>query len=209
MKTCRETVPFKLPFAWTIVHSEGADSCRQFLPTGNNIMYIPWLRIYIKVPPTERKATLCQWREYILRGEGGISSSVPRKCSPLSQIRREQKMPGPLLLVYFMFGTIQFRESRCVPVIWITFCISLKTVCIWYSEYMIQGTSVRPFQIHKYATYTVQKATILFSFLKKINSKSPGPITEAKSILRYICWDWNYKLYSVQQGCIDFKNLMV
>ncbi len=31
-----------------------------------------------------------------------MSRTVPRKCSPLTQIRREQKMPGPLLLVYFM-----------------------------------------------------------------------------------------------------------
>jgi hypothetical protein len=29
-----------------------------------------------------------------------------RKCSPLAQIRREQKMPGPLLLVYFMASTL-------------------------------------------------------------------------------------------------------
>ena len=28
--------------------------------------------------------------------------TIPRKCSPLTQIRREQKKPGPLLLVYFM-----------------------------------------------------------------------------------------------------------
>jgi hypothetical protein len=33
---------------------------------------------------------------------GGILRTIPRKCSPLAQIRREQKKPGPLLLVYFM-----------------------------------------------------------------------------------------------------------
>jgi hypothetical protein len=32
---------------------------------------------------------------------------MPRKCSPLSQIRRGQKMPGPLLLVYFMGARVQ------------------------------------------------------------------------------------------------------
>ncbi len=32
---------------------------------------------------------------------------MPLKCSPLAQIRREQKMPGPLLLVYFMLQAHQ------------------------------------------------------------------------------------------------------
>ncbi len=53
-------------------------------------------------PPTERRGKLCQWRKHIFRAEGGISCAMLRKCSSLGQIRREQKMPGPLLLVYFM-----------------------------------------------------------------------------------------------------------
>ncbi len=57
-------------------------------------------------PPREKKARLRQWHKYILRAEGGISCTMPRKCSPLTQIRREQKMPGPLLLVYFMIYTV-------------------------------------------------------------------------------------------------------
>jgi hypothetical protein len=43
-----------------------------------------------KGPPTERKE-LRQWPKYIARAEGGISSSMPRKCSSLTQIRRKQK----------------------------------------------------------------------------------------------------------------------
>jgi hypothetical protein len=39
---------------------------------------------------------------YFESGGGWISLAIPRKCSPLAQIRREQKKPGPLLLVYFM-----------------------------------------------------------------------------------------------------------
>jgi hypothetical protein len=33
-----------------------------------------------------------------------------RKCSSLAQIRRKQKMPGPLLLVYFMVATHGYVE---------------------------------------------------------------------------------------------------
>jgi hypothetical protein len=55
--------------------------------------------IYLKVPPppthTSDFSIFWEWR-------GWISRAVPRKCSPLAQIRREQKKPGPLLLVYFM-----------------------------------------------------------------------------------------------------------
>ncbi len=65
-----------------------------------------FLWIYLKVPPphthTERKAKLRQWRQFVLRAEGGISGAMLRKCSPLTQFRRQQEKPGPLLLVYFM-----------------------------------------------------------------------------------------------------------
>ncbi len=39
---------------------------------------------------------------------------MPRKCSPLAQIRREQKMPGPLLLVYFMIISKLDERRGCV-----------------------------------------------------------------------------------------------
>jgi hypothetical protein len=70
----------------------------------------------VKAPPTERKEKftplwLCQWRKYILRAEGRISFAMPRKCSSLTQIRREQKMPGPLLLVYFL-DNMQVKEWK-------------------------------------------------------------------------------------------------
>jgi hypothetical protein len=55
-------------------------------------------------PPPHTQVTY----EYILRVEGVISRAIPRKCSPLGQIRREQKKPGPLLVVYFMV----YSESR-------------------------------------------------------------------------------------------------
>ncbi len=79
-------------------------SC-QLVRIYSTVQYIPWLWIHTKAPPPppkERRAKLCQWRKHILSAEGGISCAMLRKCSPLGQIRREQKMPGPLLLVYFM-----------------------------------------------------------------------------------------------------------
>ncbi len=75
-----------------------ADSCCHSLSTGN---YIPLLSL-LKVSPAPPPPHTHKWRKYILRVEGGISRAIPRKCSPLAQIRRGQKKPGPLLLVYFM-----------------------------------------------------------------------------------------------------------
>jgi hypothetical protein len=39
---------------------------------------------------------------FIFGGGGGGSRAIPRNCSPLAQVRREQKKPGSLILVYFM-----------------------------------------------------------------------------------------------------------
>jgi hypothetical protein len=78
--------------------------CRNFLPTENDYSTVnpTTVNLHKGPSPTVRKAKLCLWRKYILRAEGGISCVLPWKCS-LTQIRREQKkMPGPLLLVYFM-----------------------------------------------------------------------------------------------------------
>jgi hypothetical protein len=55
-----------------------------------------------------------KWRKYILRGEGRILRTIPRKCSPLAQIRREQKKPGPLLLVYFMGPAYGATNGFCL-----------------------------------------------------------------------------------------------
>jgi hypothetical protein len=90
----RCTVPLNFILHIPIVHSE---SHRSRSTVSVNLLKGP--------PPhthTERKANLRQWRQYILRAEGGISGAMLRKCSPVTQFRRQQEKPGPLLLVYFM-----------------------------------------------------------------------------------------------------------
>ncbi len=102
--------PFKLPFACTKLYKvKTANSRCHSLPIGN---YIPWLWIYLKVPPPPNTQTpkLCK---YILRAGGGGISHAIRKCSPLAQVRREQKKPGPLLLVYFMGTREHIFSSNC------------------------------------------------------------------------------------------------
>ncbi len=61
----------------------------------------------LKVPPPpshthreEIKTVLVTSVNY--KSDGGIPCAMLRKCSPLTQIRRQQEKPGPLLLVYFM-----------------------------------------------------------------------------------------------------------
>jgi hypothetical protein len=96
--------PFKPPFACTTLYRmKTSDSCCHSLPTGN---YIPLTVNLLKGSPSPHH-THTQWRKYILWAEGGILRTIPRKCSPLAQIRREQKKPGPLLLVYFMPALFQ------------------------------------------------------------------------------------------------------
>ncbi len=67
--------------------------CRNFLLTENyySTVYPMTVNLHKGPSPTVRKAKLCLWRKYILRAEGGISCALPWKCSPLTQIRREQK----------------------------------------------------------------------------------------------------------------------
>ncbi len=67
--------------------------CRNFLPTENDYstVYPMTVNLHKGPSPTVRKAKLRLWRKYILRAEGGISCALPWKCSPLTQIRREQK----------------------------------------------------------------------------------------------------------------------
>ncbi len=67
--------------------------CHNFLLTENDYstVYPMTLNLHKGPSPTVRKAKLCRWRKYILRAEGGISCALPWKCSPLTQIRREQK----------------------------------------------------------------------------------------------------------------------
>ncbi len=62
--------------------------------------------LYPMTESTERSPTH-KWRKYILRVEGGISCAIPRKCSPLAQIRREQKS-----LVLFYFFTLWRRPKK-------------------------------------------------------------------------------------------------
>ncbi len=96
--------PFKLSFACTKLYKvKTAHSRCDSLPTEN---YNPWLNLLKGRPPhhthththTSDVSIFWEWR-------GWISRAIPRKCSPLAQIRREQKKPGPLLLVYFMTNT--------------------------------------------------------------------------------------------------------
>ncbi len=63
------------------------------MPTENyySTVYPMTVNLHKGPSPTVRKAKLCLWRKYILRAEGGISCALPWKCSPLTQIRREQK----------------------------------------------------------------------------------------------------------------------
>jgi len=67
--------------------------CCNFLLTENDYstVYPMTVNLHKGPSPTVRKAKLCLWRKYILRAEGGISCALPWKCSPLTQIRREQK----------------------------------------------------------------------------------------------------------------------
>jgi hypothetical protein len=51
--------------------------------------------IYLKVPPPPHT----QVRKYILEWRGWISRAIPRKCSPLAQIRREKKS----LVLFYLF----------------------------------------------------------------------------------------------------------
>ncbi len=91
--------PFKLSFACTKLYQvKAADSRFLSLPTGN---YNAWLNL-LKGPPPPTHTHTHKWRKYILEWRGWISRAIPRKCSPLAQIRRKKKKPGPLLLVYFM-----------------------------------------------------------------------------------------------------------
>ncbi len=76
--------------------------------------YIPWLWIYLKYlsPPShthteENKIVLVTSVNF--KSGGGISCAILRKCSPLTQIRRQQEKPGPLLHVYFMSLTLFFE----------------------------------------------------------------------------------------------------
>ncbi len=110
MPVCWEQSFWICTYSVKIFVSPSILSLPPFLATGKDIQYCTvysishdYIYIYIKAPPpTERRAQLCQWRKHILRSEGGISCAMLRKCSPLGQIRWEPKMPGPLLLVYFM-----------------------------------------------------------------------------------------------------------
>ncbi len=55
---------------------------------------------------------------------GWISRTIPRKCSPLAQIRRGQEKPGPLLLVYFMpLGTFNVLHLLAIQLIWSVDCL--------------------------------------------------------------------------------------
>ncbi len=61
----------------------------------------------------------------IFESGGGISRGIPRKCSPLAQIRREQKKHGPLLLVYFM---VLGMSRRTVFYHWDLFLLHLSSI---------------------------------------------------------------------------------
>ncbi len=108
---------------------------------------------------------------------------------------------GPTLLPNkFLAGVLEdtrrYMESPGVlEVIWITFLYFTK-----YRLHLVLGIHDSrhcfPNTLHSYLYHSVQQGTKFLSFLKKINSKSPGPITDAKSILRYICWEWNDKVFS-------------
>ncbi len=77
------------------------DSHRHSLTTVN---YIPWLKGSPPPPHTHTQKVKqnCVSDVSKFKSWGGNSGAMPRKCSPLTQIRRQQEKPGPLLLVYFM-----------------------------------------------------------------------------------------------------------
>jgi hypothetical protein len=72
---------------------------------------LPTVKLYpmtvnlLKGPPplTHRKESkIASVTSVYFKSGGGISGAMLRKCSPLTQIRRQQEKHGPLLLVYFM-----------------------------------------------------------------------------------------------------------
>ncbi len=67
-------------------------NCTKWKPRCHSLStenYIQWLNL-LKSPSPPPPHTH-KWRKYILRGGGGISRAVPRKCYPLAQVRRDQK----------------------------------------------------------------------------------------------------------------------
>ncbi len=103
--------------------------------TGENCIFtLSFLANWNLYPMTEstERSPKHKWRKYILRveGGGGISLAIPRKCSPLAQIRRGQEKPGPLLLVYFMTGCVKCCTFLFIDVIVGWFCV---TFCVVFS----------------------------------------------------------------------------
>ncbi len=69
--------------------------------------------------PTERRAKLCQWRKHVLRAEGGGFRAQCWGNVLLWAKSDEQKMPGPLLLVYFMVTPLQSYAAVWKSCVWI------------------------------------------------------------------------------------------
>ncbi len=107
---------------------KGADSRRHSLPTGNNIMYNPWLLIYIKVLPLQKRKQNCV--SDVSTGEGDFKLSAAEMFSfdPIPT-RAKNAWPSSTCLLYdpWCCGTLLLHwrtlllpeESYCTtPKLW-------------------------------------------------------------------------------------------
>ncbi len=116
---------------YKILQSENRRFTLSFLANWK-LLYIPWLNLLNGPPPPPPTHTHTSEVSIFEEWRGWISRAIPRKCSPLAQIRRENKKPGPLILVYFMVGFFQSLLLRTFPSKRINLCSSVEIFFLQY-----------------------------------------------------------------------------
>ncbi len=129
--------PFKLPFACTKLYKvKTANSRCHSLPIGN---YIPWLWIYLKVPPPPPNTQTHKLCKYILRagGRGDFTCNTEMFSFGPNPTRAKKSLALFYLFILWVRGSIFFR--RIVPREKFTWFRLLKAMIQWSGIGKLRG----------------------------------------------------------------------